>query len=64
MMHCSPDSNRLRKIDAAQAILADHVRPDGLSAEEALFQLLELLDNAIVVERQMQWRTATSQAEG
>ena len=34
-------------IDAAQAILADHVRPDGLSAEEALFELLELLDNTI-----------------
>ena len=45
-------------IDAAQAIIADHVRPNGLSAEDALFKLLELLDNTIVVERQEQWRAA------
>ncbi len=49
-------------IDATQAILADHVRPDGLSAEEALFELLELLDNTIIVERQQQWRAAISRA--
>jgi hypothetical protein len=49
-------------IDAAQAILADQVRPDGLSAEEALFELLELLDNTIIVERQQQWRAAISRA--